>query len=76
MSPQCCPEAEETSHQHVCGGDGRAVLNDAVHLLTLRPDSGRGYRRLLGDAGWLVLVVTCWGRVQIKIQMLKETLGL
>lgn len=70
-----CPEAEETSHQHVCGGDGRAVLNDAVHLLTLRPDGGRGRRRLPSDAGCLVLVVTRWRRVQIKIQMLKRLWG-
>lgn len=40
------------AHQHVCWGNRRAVLNNAVHLLTFSCDSERGRFGLLGDAWW------------------------
>lgn len=54
-------------HQHVCGGDGGAVLDDAVHLLPLRPDSWQRHHCLLsGD----VRLVAFPGRGQVKRKIL------
>lgn len=59
----------DSAHQHICGGNRRAVLDDAVHLLGLC--SGSGGLCLLSDrVGW---VLTSWktgqnGHFQVRIQ--------
>lgn len=54
------------AHQHVCGGNRRAVFDDAVHLLTLCSELGRGHLGLLRDR--VVWVVACFkdGHEKVK----------
>lgn len=56
-------------HQHVCGGDRGAVLHDAIHLLSLRPDSWERHRCLLS---WNVRLVACRVSNGMKIHVRKS----